>query len=400
MRVLYHHRTRGEDVEGVHIRGLVGGLRELGHEVLVVSPRGEEAFTGLREGAAEPARHRAPAWSMMRWLARRMPEIAFEFAEICYNILAAIRLRRAISRFKPDVVYERYALFLMAGVVSSRSRGIPIVLEMNDSAVVERVRRLMLKGLASRFERWILERATGIVFVSTQFRSDCERHYRSLPPSIVSANCADTRVFDPELFDKAAIRRELGIPADACVAGYVGGFVHWHRVQWFVSGIAPSLKQHPKLVLLLVGDGVERAPVLEICGRFGLANQLVLPGKVRHEDVPRMIAAMDFAVLPDSNVFGSPMKLFEFMAMKVPVVAPDVPPIAEVVRNGETGWLFPRGDLAACIAQTLATAGLGAGLSATGSAARMEIVQRRQWKHNAEALIELASSREAAARIL
>jgi len=98
---------------------------------------------------------------------------------------------------------------------------------------------------------------------------------------------------------------------------------------------------------------------------------------------------MDYAVLPNSNEYGSPMKLFEFMAMGVGVVAPDYSPIAEVIDDGRTGWLFPRGDAAACVERVLALSTQRQQQAAAGQAARAYIVRERQWRNNAEQLLSL-----------
>ena len=65
------------------------------------------------------------------------------------------------------------------------------------------------------------------------------------------------------------------------------------------------------------------------------------------DDVPAYIDAMDICVLPDSNAFGSPIALFEFMAMGKPCVVPDLGPMRDVIEDNATGIMFPHGDYAA-----------------------------------------------------
>jgi glycosyltransferase involved in cell wall biosynthesis len=102
-------------------------------------------------------------------------------------------------------------------------------------------------------------------------------------------------------------------------------------------------------------------------------------------------------VLPDSNEYGSPMKLFEKMAMAVAVVAPDYDPIAEVVDDGRTGWLFPRRRLDACVDAVLALAGPDRARerARVGAAARDYIRAERQWRNNAQQLLALVAARTA-----
>ena len=105
---------------------------------------------------------------------------------------------------------------------------------------------------------------------------------------------------------------------------------------------------------------------------------------------------MDYAGLPDSIHYGSPMKLFEFMAMGVAVVAPDYAPIAEVTDDGCTGWLFGKRNTQACIDRLLALAARPDERERVGAAARDYIVRERQWRNNAEQLLGLARGRGAA----
>jgi glycosyltransferase involved in cell wall biosynthesis len=252
------------------------------------------------------------------------------------------------------------------------------------------VRPLFFRKLATTLERRILRGATGIVFVSSRFKRDCEVAHGALPPSVVSPNCADGDVFDPKRFQRDTVRQTLGIETDAVVVGYVGAFVLWHGVHWYVDAISERIRENPKLILLMVGDGRAYEQVRETVVSRGLADRVLLPGRVSHERVPEVMSAMDFAVLPDSNEFGSPMKLFEFMAMGVPVLAPDLPPIAEVIEDGQTGWLFPRRDVEACIDATMSMANDPTSVRAVGKRARARVLERHQWTHNAREIVRLA----------
>lgn len=383
MRILYHHRTRGRDVEGVHIRGVVGALRGLGHEVAVMSFPGADPEQEQAHGAAQRGgRGRLGA------LVSRMPGVLFEALELGYNLVTLVRMRRAFARFRPQLVYERYSLFLFATVWLARRRGIPVVLEINDSALVERVRPLWLKPLARRIERWCLRRATGLVFISSYFREQAEAAYGVIAPAVVSPNAADLARFDPARHDRERLRAERGV-AGRVVCGYVGAFVHWHGVNGFVEAVAARLAEVPELVLLLVGDGRDLPEVRALVQAHGLDGRILLPGRVPHHEIPSWIACMDYAVLPDSNHYGSPVKLFEFMAMGVAMVAPDYAPVAEVVSDGRTGWLFPQRRLQACVQRVLELAARPEERQRVGAAAREYIVRERQWRNNAEQLLGL-----------
>ncbi|GAB2555298.1 glycosyltransferase family 4 protein [Rhodanobacter koreensis] len=384
MRILYHHRTRGRHVEGVHIRGIVHALRELGHEVTVMS------FPGA-DPEHEPAAQAASGRGRLAGAIARLPGVLFEMLELGYNLVTLLRMSAAIRRLRPQLIYERYSLFLFASVWLARRRGIPLVLEINDSALVERVRPLRLRGLARRIEGWCLCNCTGLVFISTYFRAQAEAAYGTIAPSVISPNAADLARFDPDRFDRVRMRAEHGL-ADRVVCGHIGVFAHWHGVDAFVDAIAKRLAEAPQLSLVLVGDGRTLPVVRALVAERGLADRVLLPGRVAHDEIAAWIACMDYAVLPDSNQYGSPMKLFEFMAMGVAVVAPDYAPVAEVIRDGQTGWLFPRRETGMCVQRVLDLAAREDERHRVGAAARDYIARERQWRNNAEQLLTLLPS--------
>ncbi|KRF02134.1 group 1 family glycosyl transferase [Frateuria sp. Soil773] len=388
MRVLYHHRTRGRQVEGVHIRGIVHALRELGHEVRVMS------FPGADPEREPAAPGQAAAGSRLAGLLARLPGVLFEAFELGYNLLTLLRVGAAIRRWRPQLIYERYSLFLFATVWLARRHGIPLVLEINDSALVERVRPLHLKRLARRIEGWCLRRCTGLVFISGHFRDQARDAYGQIAPSVVSPNAADLVQFDPARFDRARLRAERGLDGRV-VCGHVGAFAHWHGVDGFVEAIAARLETAPQLALVFIGDGRTLPAVRALVAERGLADRVLLPGRVPHGEIAGWIACMDYAVLPNSNAYGSPMKLFELMAMGVAVVAPDYAPVAEVIGDGRTGWLFPRGRTDACVQRVLDLVAQADERRRVGGAARDYIVRERQWRNNAQQLLTLVPARGA-----
>jgi len=384
MNIVFHHRTRGRGAEGAHIRGVLKGLRELGHDVVLMSMPGadpEEEDRDIAVARAGPLRY-------LTKLTQYAPEFLFELFELGYNIMVLARIGSIIEQRKTDLVYERYALFMFAGVWLAKRRGIPCILEVNDSCLVPRVRPLFFRSIARRVERWTFRNATGLVFISSQFQRTVVEEFGQLPPSVVSPNAADLDLFRIDNEASAKLRKELGID-DQVVLGYVGAFVRWHGVEWFVGRMAKRLKEFPSLTLLLIGDGVCFEPIRELVEREGVAAQVLMPGRVPHHMVATYIGAMDFGILPDSNDYGSPMKLFEFMAMARASVVPDFGPIAEVIRDNENGWLFAANDQAACIDRVLGLVAKPDEYRRVGENARQYIEASRQWRHNAEQLLTL-----------
>lgn len=394
MKIIYHHRTQGAGAEGVHIMGIVQAFRRLGHQVTILSAPGADP----EKKASAPVQPvndegKSGVAGRLSALVGKMPEFLFELLEIAYNLVAVVRLLRATDR-DTGFVYERYSLFMFAGVLVAHMRGIPIIIEINDSALVPRVRHLVFRRLARWFERQIFCRADGLVFISGYFRDLAQESYQlcgedgSGTPLLVLPNAADLDDFDYHGTDSTRLRAELGLERKV-VCGYVGAFVHWHGIDWFVSEILPLLKEHPDLVLLLVGDGVCYSEIAQQVVTHDAESQVLLTGRVHHSEIAEYLAVMDFGVLPDSNEYGSPMKLFEFMAMGKAMVVPAFSPICEVVNDGETGWLFPSGDKSACVSRVLEVYKDQEVYTRVGHHARCYIESHRQWVHNAEQILEL-----------
>lgn len=397
MNILYHQRTRGQGAEGVHIMGIVYALRKLKHTVSILSFPGSDPEASNNTNSAEPQKNNVQSkGSPIRLLAKLtkyFPEFLFEIFELSYNLVIAYRFPKALNNQTSQLVYERYSLFMFAGIYLAKKKNIPIVIEINDSVLVERVRPIFFNSLAKKIEKWCFQNATGLVFISTYFQELSIKEYGKLAPSSVCPNAADPDYFDPKKYQADDLKIKLGL-TDKVVCGYVGAFVKWHGIVWFMEEVSPILQQYPNLAFLLVGDGACYQEISKLVQKFNLEKQVILTGKVAHHEVPKYIAAMDYGILPDSNLYGSSMKHFEFMSMACGMVVPAFSPMKEVVTDGENSWLFEAGNKKKCLDKVLALSGKLEHLQQVGEKARDYIVNHRQWRHNAQEIIKLAFPNE------
>src|SRR6185295_3699225 len=156
LKVLYHHRTASRDGQAVHIEEMVSALRKLGCEVIVVEP---PSTAGAHFGAD------ARGLSSLR---RLLPKAAGELLEVGYNWFAYRRLKRAYRVHRPDVLYERHNLYLLAGKWLRRRFKLPYLLEVNAPIALERSRHggLALPGLARRLEASVWNAADAVLPVT------------------------------------------------------------------------------------------------------------------------------------------------------------------------------------------------------------------------------------------
>jgi glycosyltransferase involved in cell wall biosynthesis len=387
MRALYHHRTQGRGVEAVHIRGVAHGLEQLGYTVEIVSPPGVHVNADAVESDGE-RRHGASPWAA---LAKRVPQILFELMEIDYTAIALPRLLgRCRSGEKPELIYERYALFNAAGALAGELSGVPVVLEVNETAEVDRTRHgksLKLKWLARWFERKIFRMARAIIVVSSYLKEELVRQGVPAEKILVIPNAVDPERFDPAKAHGAAIRERHGLQG-RLVVGFTGGFLKWHGVDFLIRACAGLMQIFPNLRLLLVGDGPRREAAQAQAEALGIADRVIFTGSVPHAEIPSYLAAMDVGVMPASNAHGSPMKVFEYMAMGLPVVAPRYQPLQEAVEDGHTGLLFEPDDVEALSRALFSLLISELRRRSMGAAGRLKVLQKHLWLHNARAVVD------------
>lgn len=243
-----------------------------------------------------------------------------------------------------DVVYERYSLWSYAGMEFARRMGIPGILEVNAPLIEEHAlhRNLVDRHTAQSVFRRALEDATSIVTVSEAVAEYVNRFDEAQGKISVHPNGVDDRRFDP---DKLA---GLSDP-DSFTIGFVGSLKPWHGLETLADAFALLHNNVPNARLLIVGDGPVRSELSDRLDRLGVINHSRFAGKVSPSEVPRLLASMDVAVAPnlpptETGDYFSPLKLFEYMAMRLAVVCSRSGQMAHIIRDRENGLLFTPGS--------------------------------------------------------
>ncbi|GAB4490883.1 MAG: glycosyltransferase [Thermodesulfovibrionales bacterium] len=173
--------------------------------------------------------------------------------------------------------------------------------------------------------------------------------------------------------DGGRVRAEFGIPGGDPVVGTVGRLTVQKGHRYLLEAMAQVTRQHPRARLCIVGDGPERAGLAAEAGRLGIADRVVFTGSRR--DIPDLLAMFDVFAFP-SLWEGLPNALIEAMAAGRAVVGASIPPVREVLREGETGVLVPEKDAAAlaeAVSGLLADPGRARGY---GAAAQKDAAER------------------------
>ena len=297
-----------------------------------------------------------------------------------------------------DFIYQRYSRFNWTGVALSLVTGLPLLVEHNGSEVwISRhwdpVGQL---SLLARFER-LNQRAADLIFVVSEAgRRELINGLIGDDRIAVNPNGVDTDEFHPDC-GGVVVRRELGIE-DKTVVGFVGTFGPWHGAPVLAEAAART-SERLRCHFLFIGDGEQRNATESIIesspGRVGAT----FAGRIAHDQVAAYLDACDILVAPHvpatdgSEFFGSPTKLFEYMAMARPVVASRLGQIADVIADGENGLLVEPGnadELARAIERLARDAGLRERL---GAAARRTVIDHFTWRHNAARVFEAGAAR-------
>ncbi|MHB8476185.1 MAG: glycosyltransferase [Steroidobacteraceae bacterium] len=364
MKILYMNTDRGIPVLGdkgasVHVRAFISAAAALGHEVVLAcatlgqgnpAPPANIIHLGTEvddAAALEECEERAfPASDLDDPIIRR------EVEHLANDRALAVRLLTALDRiaFKPDLIYERHALFSQSGVRVAAELGVSRLLEVNAPLIAEQMNyrglRLVVAALAAQACSY--RAAAAIIAVSDAVASHVRSVIGPTDKLHVIPNGVDLALFGQPGggFD---IRNQLGLGSGP-VVGFVGSFKPWHGIGLLLDAFETLVAGRPELRLVAAGDGPDLPMARARAAKPALAGRVVLPGRIAHADVPAWLAAMDVTVapyLPQPDFYFSPMKIVESLAAGRPVVAPRIGQIPDLVSDGETGLLFPPGDASA-----------------------------------------------------
>lgn len=354
----------------VHVQAVAEGLAARGHEVHVLVDQG---------GPWPPG----PASHPVHWHAMAPP-----LGQAVLRWARSGAVEHVARRVGADVIMERYYNFGGEGVRAARRLKIPAVLEVNAPVIdypgstKGRVDRALI---VEPMRRWrdALCRQTDLFITPSR---------AILPAWIDPARVleaewgADVEHFRPDAAGPLPFTRD----PNRVICVFAGAFRSWHGVVQLSASLARLHAQgEHRLGAVFIGDGPERASA-ERAARD--VPGVTFTGAVPHADLPQCLAAADIGVAPFDpgkhkpltlGFYWSPLKIFEYMSSGLPVVAPRLPRIAQLVADGEQGVLYDPADprtLDAALVR-LTDAALRARL---GGAARQRAVAQYSWSAHCE----------------
>lgn len=310
------------------------------------------------------------------------------------NLVFTDGVIKRVKQGPPDLIYQRYSRFTFAGVEAALRLERPLFLEYNGSEVW--VGRYWddagMFSLLERFERLNLSAATRIFVVSEVERRNLLKAGIKSHKIIVNPNGVDVDVFRPGV-GGATERQKLGIAPGVTLVGFAGTFGPWHGVLELAKAITRIPQQHD-LHFLLIGSGQLLEQTRQIIREAGLLEQVTFTGSVDHTRMPALLDACDILVSPhvplaaNAEFFGSPTKIFEYMAMGKGIVASRLGQIGEVLSTEETALLVEPGNVEELTKALVRLAESESLRERLGQAARRAAIEHHTWKRNAQTVLD------------
>ena len=369
-------RIPGHKGASLHLTSITHAFAEAGHDVLLVGVAGHGAPSIDVPSILLPHPGRATG------LRREVNKLRF-----VQGFFGAVGTE--VAAFKPDIVYERLSLFGTAGIQLSRRTGAKHVVEVNALLAQEEAkwRGLRLAERASRDEAAVLAHADLRVAVSTEHAASVDEVCSGR--TIVVPNGVETSRFR-NLPNKTEARRQLGLPEDARLVGFVGALRPWHGADLALQALALV----PCVVHLVVaGDGPIRDELVALADQLGVTDRVHWLGQLGHADIPTVLAACDAATAPYPDLAGfafSPLKLYEYLAAGLPVVASAIGQIPDVLDHGAFGMLTRPGNVRDLAAALWITMSQPQRYQAAAQSARTHTLTHHSWRQRAVMIVAAA----------
>ncbi len=367
-----------------HIEGVVSGLRGAGVTVDLITPTPVRGFdpgaVGVTLLPPDPGH-----------------ELSVELPPLAYNLEQLPAIAERLRRRPVDLIYARHALGAFAAAIAAGEAGLPFVVEYNGPEVwIARnwgaARREL--PLFEELERRVLRAADLVVAVSEPLRKPL--HEAGVPEEriLVQPNGVVPERFDPAVHAEAGARRRAawGVEPGGTVVGFVGTFGPWHGAE-LLAEAARGLASEPGMLFVFAGAGPRAAATERLFVEAGLAGRARLVGRVAPDEIPEILAGIDVAVTPQvpnadgTPFFGSPTKLFEYMAAGRAIVASELDQLGEVIEHDVSGWLVPPNDPRALAAALAALAADPEKRRQLGNAARETALARYSWRAHVGAIL-------------
>jgi glycosyltransferase involved in cell wall biosynthesis len=326
-----------------HTIGILKGFVNNNCEVKVIS---NEKFIGIDDFAYEIIK---PKIFVKNFLI---------LGELLYNFYSKPKFRKHISDFNPDHIYYRHSSHNFSIMQIAKKLNIPVILEYNGNPkkiflnikknpIKKILNKLILEPLYNKINLFNFKNAFLIVVVSEPLKKDLTNIGINPDKILVTPNGVDIKKFNNDSINKNKkenIKKKWGLNKFSDIVGFIGTFGEWHGIPQLVSAIKKINSDHKNLNIgfILVGNGILKEFAENNLKKF---ENVIFTGIVPYSEIEYYIDVCDIVVSPhcypkDGSVFfGSPTKLFEYMAMGKGIVASNLGQIGKILEHEGTAIL-------------------------------------------------------------
>lgn len=319
-----------------------------------------------------------------------------ELQEIEYSHYLAHKLYPHLLQNKPSFIYQRYGRNNYTGVLLAKWLNIPCVMEYNGSELwmadhwggIIRYRKL-----TEEIELAVFNAADLIVGNAQALKDELIARGIDSSKIVIIPNGVDTDKFSPAN-SGAEVREKYHIAKDGIVVSFVGSFGPWHGADVLAKAVKNVIEHNKHVKFMFVGNGGGLSKVQNIIHIDNMEGHVVYTGAVKQNEAPFYVAASDILVSPQipnpdgTPFFGSPTKLFEYMASGKAIVASNLDQMGQILTHNQTALLTTPGsadEIADCILTLAKDEKLRNNL---GLNAREEVCKKYTWDIHVKQILE------------
>jgi glycosyltransferase involved in cell wall biosynthesis len=264
---------------------------------------------------------------------------------ITYQTVLFLNLYFYCKKTKVDAIYTRQSEFSFAPLIISKLFGIPYFVEVNG-LITDEMKMFGKSKFSITFtkvsEKFGYQHAIKIVAVTPGVKKGIIQLYNVPEEKIVIIeNGANIELFRP--IDQSEAKRELNLSQDINYVCFVGNFAPWQGIEYLIQASPAISKSCPNAYFLIVGDGIMKNKWMLLAQNLGVYDRFIFTGTVPYAQVPLYINASDVCVATFLKkrllkTGGSPLKIYEYLACKKPIVSSRIPNI-EFIEQRDTGLL-------------------------------------------------------------
>lgn len=363
-----------------HMKGFLLGLKNLGIGIYICTPKRFVYFKEYKNVFSLESKKK---------LDFLMGVTFSNYGQIKANIKAA----------KPALVYQRHVGFTDLGARLARDLKVPLFLEFNGS--ISWITKQWARGwrkyagrallpVMNYYEQKSLKSATRIFVVSNAMKNAVLSLGIPEEKIILNPNGVDTKKFNPKI-SGVKVRNKYGIPKNAIAVGFIGTFGRWHGAEILAEAAKEIVQKKEDVYFLFMGEGYYKKQAEEAAGKN---ERIIFTGPVPRDEVPNHLAACDILVNPTvpnpdgTEFFGSPTKLFEYMAMGKAIISSNIGQMKESLEDKKDALLVEAGNSLVLEETVLALAEDKKMREPLGRNARNKVEKKYTWEMNAKRVLK------------